>query len=234
MKSAILFGGAGGIGSRIAKDLKKEGFGVIIADVSEPKKGTGDFFVSCDAASEADVKRVVLFAQDKFSSIDLVINCQGQYLIEVLENTEVYNFQKLLDINLKSVFVVCKVVVPIMKWQKRGYIISIASMAGLRGKKGQTAYCASKFGLVGLTEALFEELKGTNVRISAVCPSSVDTSMLNRQVNLTNDELEQILKPEDISDVVLYLIKSNPRVRQKIVPIEMEYDIDKLGKKRTI
>jgi len=232
MKSAILFGGGGGIGARIAKELKNDGYGVIIADVVESKKDIGDFFVTCDATNEIDVKRAVLFAQDKFGSIDVAMNCQGMYLVEPLETTEIHSFQKIIDVNLKSAFIVCKAVIPVMKWQKRGYLISIASMSGLRGKRGHAAYCASKFALVGLTLAISDELKGTNVRISAVCPSSVDTGMLHKAVSLDEKELSRILKPEDVAGVVMGLIHTNERIRQTIVPIEIENDIDKLKRKK--
>ncbi len=232
MKSAIVFGGSGAIGSRVAKDLKKDGYGVIVADVVEPKRDTGDFFVTCDVTNEVDVKRAILYVQEKFGSLDVVINCHGMYIVEPLENTELHIFQKMLDVNLKSAFLIFRSAIPIMKWQKRGYVISIASMAGLRGKRGQSAYCASKFGLVGLTEAIYEELKETNVRVTAVCPSSVDTTLLHKQVSLPNEDIEQLLKPEDVSKVVMALVNSNPRVRQKIVPIEITHDIDKLERKR--
>jgi NAD(P)-dependent dehydrogenase (short-subunit alcohol dehydrogenase family) len=232
MKSAIVFGGPGAIGSKVARDLKKDGYGVIVADVVEPKRDTGDFFVTCDVTNEVDIKRAILYVQEKFGSLDVVINCHGMYIVEPLETTELHIFQKMIDVNLKSAFLIFKSAIPIMKWQKRGYIISIASMAGLRGKRGQVAYCASKFGLVGLTEAIYEELKGTNVRVSVVCPSSVDTTLLHKQVILPNEDIEQLLKPEDVSRVIMALVNSNPRVRQKVVPIEIAKDIDKLERKR--
>jgi 3-oxoacyl-[acyl-carrier protein] reductase len=232
MKAAIVFGGSGAIGSRVAKDLKKDGYGVVVADVVEPKRDTGDFFVTCDVTNEVDVKRAILYVQEKFGSLDVVINCHGMYVVEPLENTELHIFQKILDVNLKSAFLIFKSTIPVMRWQKRGYVISIASMSGLRGKRGQSAYCASKFGLVGLTEAIYEELKGTNIRVTAVCPSSVDTTLLHKQVNVSSEDIDQLLKPEDVSRVIMALVNSNPRVKQKIVPVESTHDIDKLERKR--
>ena len=105
-------------------------------------------------------------------------------------------------------------------------------MAGLRGKRGESAYCASKFGAMGLTDTLFEELRGTGVRVTAVCPTSVDTPFLNKAIELSQEELEKVLKPLDIGRIVGELVTSHPRVLRKVVPIEIELEIDKLEKKR--
>ena len=232
MSSMIIFGGSGGIGLAIAKMARRLNFEVIIADKTEPPNLRDIVFVPTDATQEGDVKRVLIKATEKLGVIDVVINCQGLYLVERVEKTGVQSWDDLMNVNLKSVFLVCKNIIPIMKWQGRGYIVNIASMAGLRGKIGQSAYCASKFGVVGLTEAIHEELKGSGVRISAVCPSSVDTPFLNDVVNLGKEELDKILQPEDIARVIAELITSHKRVHRKIIPIEIELEIDKLEKKK--
>jgi len=232
MKSVIIFGGSGGIGSAITQTLKHLGFAVAIADIRPTDTKVADFFIPTNATREVDIKRAISTAQEKFGSIDVVINCQGVYFVDKIENTPVEEFDKMIDTNLRSVFLVCKNVVPLMKFKKSGYIVNLASMAGLRGKAGEGAYCASKFGVVGLTDALFEELKGTGVRVTAVCPTSVDTPFLNKAVELSEEELEKILRPSDIGRIVGELVTSHPRVLRKIVPIEIEIEIDKLKKKK--
>jgi len=230
-RTVIVFGGSGGIGAAICDLISKLGLNLVIVDLKEPA-GCDCEFVGADLTKESEVKHAIMYALEKFQTIDVAINCQGIYQIDPIEKTSNADFDQMLDVNLKSVFYVCKNIIPVMKWRRGGYIVNIASMSGLRGKKGQSAYCASKFGVVGLTEALYEELKGTGVRISAVCPTSVNTKMLSRQIKMTEAEEKKILQAEDVASIVAELINSNPRVYRKIIPIEIEIDIDKLEKKK--
>ena len=232
MSSMLIFGGSGGIGSAIAKMAKRLGYSVVIADKREPSGLEDVRFIATDATVETDVKAAISFTTEKLGVIDVIVNCQGIYLIDKIENTTIQTFDDIINVNLKSIFLVCKNAIPIMKWQNRGYIVNIASMSGLRAKAGQSAYCASKFAVVGLTESLYHELEGTGVRITAICPSSVDTPQLMSQVSLTKDELDKILQPEDVARVVAELITSNKRVHRTVVPIEIEFYINKLDKKR--
>jgi 3-oxoacyl-[acyl-carrier protein] reductase len=218
VKSVIIFGGSGTIGQAISKRLRKEGYGTIIADVIHPTKSSCDFSM--------------VICQEKFGALDVVINCQGVYKVEKIENTESYDFDKIIDVNLKSIFLVYKNAIPIMKWQKRGYLIAISSTAGVRGKRGQSAYCASKFGVVGLCDALFDELRETGVRVTTIAPASVDTPLLNNNVKLTESEMEKILKPTDVAKAVSDILSSDTRVRQKMIVLDIDIEIDKLKKKK--
>lgn len=231
MRTALIFGGAGEIGSSIKKVLERLRFKVLVADIKGPTESE-DFIIS-DATSEADVKRVIALANERLKGLDVVINAQGIYELNKIEKTETDTWDKVLNINAKSVFMVCKNVIPQMKLQKNGYIINIASMAGLRGREGQSAYCASKFAVVGLTESLFEELKGTGVRITAVCPTSVNTKFLKDNVRFYSSEAEKVLQPNDVARVVAELVTSHPRVLRKTVSLDIELEIDKLHRKKS-
>ena len=231
MNSILIFGGAGGIGLAVARTAEKLGFSVVVADKRSPQIKSLDHF-PCDATEELDVKRAFLYVLEKFGSIDAVVNAQGVYEVNPIEKTELAAWEKMIAVNLKSVFLVCRAAAFHMKWQKRGYIVNIASMAGLRGKAGEGAYCASKFGVVGLTDALFEELRGTGVRVTAICPASVDTPLLRRAVKLSKEDMENVLKPEDIARVIAELITSHKRVYRKIVALELGSDVSKLGKEK--
>jgi len=230
MRSAIIFGGAGEIGSSIKRVLEQLKFKVLVADVKGPTESE-DFLIS-DATSETDVKRVIALANERLKGLDVVINAQGVYELNKIEKTVAETWDKILDVNAKSVFLVCKTVIPQMKQQKKGYIINIASMSGLRGREGQSVYSASKFAVVGLTDSLFEELKGTGVRITAVCPTSVDTKFLKNNVRFYSSEAEKILKPNDVARVVAELVTSHPRVLRKTVTLDIELEIDKLHRKK--
>lgn len=230
MKTALIFGGAGEIGSSIKQVLEKLGYEVLISDIKGPTNK--DYFIIGDAASELDVKRVISVARDRVKDIDVVVNAQGFYELNKIDKTEPEIWDKLMNVNAKSVFLVCKSIIPYMKLRKKGYIVNIASMAGLRGREGQSAYCASKFAVVGLTESLFEELKGTGVRVTAVCPTSVNTKFLKDSVRFYGSEAEKILRPNDVARVVAELVTSHPRVLRKIVSLDIELEIDKLNRKK--
>jgi len=178
MKSMLIFGGTGQIGLSIAQAASQAGYFVVLADIKKPNVQDDFEFIAIDATSEVQVKKAILFMLEKTSKARCGCQLPRRYKVGRIEKTSPEELDKLLEVNLKSVFLVCKGVVPIMKWQKNGYIVNIASMAGLRGKQGETAYCASKFAVVGLTDALFQELQGTGVRISAVCPSSFKHHLL--------------------------------------------------------
>lgn len=230
MRSALIFGGAGEISSSIKKFLERLNFKVLVADIKGPTEDEG--FIISDATKEADIKRVVGLANERLKGLDVVINAQGIYELNQITKTENDVWDKVLDVNAKSVFMVCKSVIPQMKLQKNGYIVNIASMAGLRGRAGQSVYCASKFAVVGLTESLFEELKGTGVRITAVCPTSVNTKFLKNSVRFYNSEAERILHPDDVARVVAELVTSHPRVLRKVVALDIELEVDKLHRKK--
>lgn len=231
--TVLVFGGSGGIGKAFCELAEKRSINVVVADIKEPLDGCRAEYVHADLSKESDVKRAILYALDKYQSIDAVINCQGIYQVDLIEKTTSSDFDKMLDVNIKTVFYVCKNIVPIMKWQKNGYIINVASMSGLRGRRGQIAYCASKFAVVGLSDALYEELRGTGVRVTAICPSSVNTSMLHGAVRLSDSESAQVLQPVDVAQVMMTLIFSKYRVCRKIVPMEGIVEIDKLERKNT-
>jgi len=230
MKVALVCGGSGSIGQAIVKTLEFLNFKTVICDIKEPRRKT-DFFVNADLTSEISVKKVISYTNDKFGRIDVLVNCQGAYLLDRIENTDPDQYRSMMSTNSTSVFLTCKYVIPLMKWQKSGYIVNIASMSGLIGAAGKTAYCASKFAVVGLSECLNEELRNTDVRISAVCPASVDTKLTGNENLLTKKEIEKLLKPEDVARVVAELVTSKARVRRVIVPIEGSLKLDKLALK---
>lgn len=231
-KTLLVFGGSGGIGQALCDRADKSKYNIVIADVKEPVKNCKCDYIHADLTREADVKRSILYALDLYQTIEAVVNCQGIYLVDHIEKINVDEFERLIDINLKSVFLVCKSIIPVMKWQKNGYIINISSMSGIRGKSGHSAYCASKFAVVGLSDAISEELKGTNVRVTSVCPSSVNTGMLHEVINLNDEESSAILQPQDVARVILNLIESPGRVVQKVVAVEGKIDLDKVSRKK--
>ncbi len=187
-KTVIVTGSGRGIGSHIAKRLGKEGANVIVTGRSEKDianvckeindEGGKGISVRGDVTREADVKDVINKAIDEFGEVDILINNAGAGLRKFLWETDEEEFNEVMDINVKGVFLYMKNIIPEME-KTGGLIINISSGAGKTGIPTLAVYCASKFAVIGLTEAAAGEV-GKNIKIIALCPGSVDEGMFKR------------------------------------------------------
>jgi len=166
-KIAIITGAGSGIGRGIALAFVKEGAKVVVADYSEEggretveqiTKENGEVvFVKTDVSKAADIEQMVKTCLDKFGRVDILVNNAGIYKAYDLHEMSEENWDEILDVNLKSVFLGSKRVIPEMLAQGKGKIISIASIAGLVGFAQSGAYCASKGGIIALTKEMVLE-----------------------------------------------------------------------------
>lgn len=147
-----------------------------------------------DVRRRGDVKRVVARCLKHFRRIDILINNAGVAVYKPIEKTSEREWDRVLDTNLKGTFLFAREVVPVMKKQKRGIIINISSALGVEGEANFSAYCASKFGVVGLTQVLADETEGSGIKVYAVLPGAVNTR-LNWDLGLGMDPSE-LLSPE--------------------------------------
>lgn len=208
-KSVIVTGSGRGIGEYIAKRLGREGANIVVTGrttkdiekVSEEinNKGGRSIFIKGDVTREEDVKKVIHETIKEFGKVDLVVNNAGVGFKKYIWETGVEEFEELIDVNVKGVFLYMKHIIPEMKING-GLIINISSGAGKEGIPMLGAYCASKFAVIGLTESAAAEVK--NIKIVALCPGSVDTGMFKRlfpgeKADLKPDEVAQ--KVADIS-----------------------------------
>jgi NADP-dependent 3-hydroxy acid dehydrogenase YdfG len=183
---AIITGASSGIGRAAALALAEKGLRLSLlarseSVLSEVAEAAGDRGASdvrrfvCDVRDEAEVDRAVASTLDRFGRIDVLINSAGLSLNGELDGYSLEDWRTVIDTNLTGTFLTCRAVVPAMKRRGGGQIINISSGAGRNGIKEMSAYCASKFGVIGLTESFALEVRNHNIRVSVLIPGSVAT-----------------------------------------------------------
>jgi 3-oxoacyl-[acyl-carrier protein] reductase len=212
-KAALVTGAGRGIGRAIALALAREGCDLAICSRTTKelyrtareiqKLGREVFAAPCDVRKASQVQKFVEGALRNFGKIDILVNNAGVAIWKRLDETSEDEWDKVLDTNLKGPFLFCKFIVPHMRKRKEGVIVNISSGAGKKGYGNFSVYCASKFGVVGLTESLADELSKEKVRVYAVCPGGVATKMYFELEPEAREE--QLLKPEEVAELVVKL-----------------------------
>lgn len=221
-KVALVTGASRGIGRATAILLARRGARVacIGRDDSALREVVGEiaanggeaFSASCDVRDEWSVKRTVEFVLDQYGTIDILINNAAVGIYAPIEGYALADWRTTLDTNLTGVFLFCREVIPTMKAKKAGRIINISSGAGRNGIAGLGAYCASKFGLLGLTESLGLELRNDGIQASTVFPGSTDTHFSGRTPQTENSERSESIRlaPFEVAEAIVNLCESNP------------------------
>lgn len=209
-KVVIVTGGGRGIGKGIAVKLAKEGAKVIVTsrteeEINEVANEIKGIAIKCDVSKEAEVKNVINEIIKRFGRIDILVNNAGVGCWGNVVDTKIEEFDEVMNVNVRGVFLFTRFVLPHMIKNKDGFIINIASIAGKRGSPGLASYCASKFAVVGFSEALFQEVREDGIRVCCICPGSVDTKLH------TAEERDWMLKPEDIAKAVYDVITQDKR-----------------------
>lgn len=215
-KVSIVTGGGRGIGRAIALRFAQEGSHVVIAARTEAEinkaaeeialLGVSSLAFPTDISDPCQAENMIERTFDKFRRIDILVNNAGKGLNRELLNSDINDMKRVLDTNLMGMMICTKAVLPIMMEQKQGIIINISSVAGKMGMINHTAYCASKFGVIGFTESLFEEVREYNIKVSAICPGTVDTSFISRRAQV---DPERLIRPEDVAEVALMIASSS-------------------------
>ena len=211
--SSVLFAKEGA--KVVAVDFVREG-GIETANIIE-KDGGDSLFVEADVSKSDDVQKMVIAAIKKFGRIDVLFNNAGINLEKTVTDTSEQEWDKIVDVNLKGVFLCSKYAIPEMIRNGGGVIINTASIRGLVGQYHESAYCASKGGVVLLTKAMALDYGGDNIRVNCICPGAVLTPLTKSFLDdLPDPELEmrETLKkiplgrmgqPEDVARVALFL-----------------------------
>jgi 3-oxoacyl-[acyl-carrier protein] reductase len=229
MTTAIITGSTKGIGKSTAVALARNGFNVVICSRNQNQveqtvdeinliANNKDMAIGykCDTSKPSDVENLVKLAIDKFGKIDVLINNAGIAFYKNMVDTTFDEWSNIININLTGYFLFCKYVLPYMIKNNSGTIINISSGAGKVGFAKLSAYCASKFGIMGFSESISKEVVSTNIRSMVLCPGEINTNMLKDIVNtglqLSSKE-ENLYQPEDVANKILEMIKEHNTFR---------------------
>jgi 3-oxoacyl-[acyl-carrier protein] reductase len=224
-KVAIVTGAGRGIGRAIARALAQEGSNLIlVARTAEQLKAVAEelngfgvtaLSVPADVSVEANVRSVIQKGTETFGKIDILINNAGilpETIRVPVAEVDTEDWDRVLRINLRGMFLFTKAVLPVMKAQNDGFILTVSSLMGRWGFTNLASpYTVSKFGICGLTETLFKEVKGTGIRVSLVCPGIVDTDFQSPARRKAANP-EEWLSPQDIAEAVVFLLTRPAKV----------------------
>jgi len=213
-KVALVSGAGRGIGRSIALALASNGARVSLAARTEAEllalqaeiEATGEEAASfpADVSSEADVVRLVQDTVQRFGQLDILINNAGIGVFGPLVETTTEQWDRVMAVNARGPFLLCREAIPYLKQRERSFIITIASVVGLKGYVNQAAYSASKHATMGMTKALAKEVQSDGIRVHAICPGGVDTSLAGQ----ARPDLDRsvLIEPEEIAEIVLFLL----------------------------
>ena len=220
-KNALITGAGKGIGKAIALALAKEGVNVIllartqdeIENVAAKARSlrVKAIAITADVADINSVNAAVEKALSEFKTIDILINNAGIAAFGNFLELEPNDWERIIQVNLMGTYYVTRAILPNMIERKTGDIINISSTAGLNGNALTSAYSASKFAVLGLTDSLMQEVRKHNIRVTALTPSTVATD-LAKELNLTDGNPEKVMQSEDVAELIIAQLKLNRRV----------------------
>lgn len=220
-KKAIITGAGKGIGRAIAIALANEGvnLGLVARTKEDLEKVAAEVkndevnisIATADISSNEEVNTAIDKLKDELGTVDILINNAGIGKFGGFLDLEVAEWEKIIQVNLLGMYYVTRAVLPTMIEQKSGDIINISSTAGEKGGPVTSAYSASKFGVMGLTESLAMEVRKHDIRVTALTPSTVVTDLAINEGLVTGDE-DNVLQPEDLAELVVAQLKLNKRV----------------------
>ncbi len=232
---AIVTGAGRGIGRALAIALAQDGYRTVLIARSHDQLESvarditvqsgadrAPLVYGLDIADQEAVRHVANSIVEQLGRVDVLVNNAGQWGGSILDVTT-EQFQQLLAVNLVGASMLIQAVVPVMKKQHRGHIFNVASRAGKVGFPQEGAYCASKFALVGLSEALCKELAPSGVKVTSLCPAWVDTDMAQQAG--TPLLSEEMIQPEDLAKTVRWLLSLSPAACVREVLIECRHSL---------
>jgi NAD(P)-dependent dehydrogenase (short-subunit alcohol dehydrogenase family) len=227
MTVAVVTGAASGIGHSVAGHFARAGAGVAMLDRDEEQgraacrelqaKGFSCEFYQVDVSNEAQVAGAIDSIAIRFGGISCLVNNAGIVLVKDVEACSVADWDRVFDVNVKSIFLMVKYSLPFLRRVKGASVVNVSSVSGLVAQKGTPAYVASKGAVLMLSKALALDLAGDGIRVNCVCPGITDTPMFHLHVNSTADPaltlqqrtsrvpMARMLSPDEIADAVVYL-----------------------------
>jgi 3-oxoacyl-[acyl-carrier protein] reductase len=220
-KVALITGAGKGIGRSTAIELAKEGvnIGLIARTESDLKAVASELeafdvqvaYATADVSSMEEVNAAVEHLHTKLGATDILINNAGIGKFGSFLELDPAEWKQIIDVNLMGVYYVTRAVLPQLIEKNGGDIINISSTAGQKGAPVTSAYSASKFGVLGLTESLALEVRKHNIRVTALTPSTVATELAYKE-NLTDGNPDKVMQPEDLAEIMVAQLKLHPRI----------------------
>jgi len=219
-RAALVTGGSSGIGLAVAKALGEDGYAVTVS-ARRPEKlesaaeelrsaGVEVESVPANMAEEEDIKSLVSAHRERFGRLDVLVNNAGVGIGGAIADHETKKLDMQLDVNLRAVYLTTRECIPMLKEagaeHGKALIANTASIAGKYGQGWLAAYSATKFGVVGLTQASHKELGTDGIQCTALCPGFVDTAMTEWVEGVSKDEM---IQPEDIAEAIRYLLRTS-------------------------
>jgi 3alpha(or 20beta)-hydroxysteroid dehydrogenase len=199
---ALVTGAGAGIGQAISDRFERDGWTVVRTDVSLAE---GERSLRADVRSEADWDRVASFVANQYGRLDVLVNNAGILRLSSIEETSLADWNNVMAVNLAGVFLGCRAMLPLLRHGNAPSILNMSSITALRGSRNQSAYSASKGGVLAFTQALAIELAEEGVRVNAICPGTTETPMVKeliaaRSATGMNSELHPLRRLGTVDD----------------------------------
>jgi len=220
-RAALVTGGSSGIGLAVARALGEDGYALTVSARRRDKleeaaeglraDGIDVSAVPANMSKEEDIQALAESHRERFGRLDVLMNNAGVGIGGAVEETETKKLDMQLDVNLRAVYLMSREAIPMLKEagseHGKALMVNTASIAGKYGQGWLAAYSATKFGVVGLSQAMHRELGGEGVQVTALCPGFVKTAMTDWVENV---EPHEMIQPSDIAEAVRYLLRTSP------------------------
>jgi 3-oxoacyl-[acyl-carrier protein] reductase len=227
-KKAIITGGGRGLGKATAIALAQEGVDVVITGRNENNlknsvaeisaMGVNAHYVVFDVVDENAVQQGIAKAIEHLGGLDILINNAGIAAFGSFMEMDTSTWVGILNTNVLGMYYTTKAALPTLIQRNEGDIINVASTAGLTGNAGTSAYSASKFAVIGMSESLMKEVRKNNIRVSTLTPSTIASDM-SLQLGITDGNPDKVLQPEDFAELIVDILKMNRRALIKSASI---------------
>lgn len=228
-KKAIITGGGRGLGRATAIAFAKEGIDVAITGRNESvlketvleleALGVNAIYSVFDVGNYDEVKTAIKSIIDTFGTIDILVNNAGIAAFGTFNDMDVKQWSQIIQTNLMGMYYVTKEVLPYLIEKNEGDIINVSSTAGLNGNASTSAYSASKFAVIGMSESLMKEVRKNNIRVCTLTPSTIASDMSVELGIADKDSQDSVLQPEDFAEVVVAGLKLPRRAMLKSVAL---------------
>jgi len=219
-KNVVVTGGARGLGHSVTRRLADEGMKVFSLDIrhetnDDTRSPSNIIQYKLDVTNPSDINDVFQCIEKNYGPIEILINNAGVYGLINYWEQDYDDISRIIDVNLKGTLFCIRSVIPYMMSRGSGRIINISSVAGIRGIPKVTAYCASKYGVIGLGEALAQELLPHGILLNTICPGAMDTPLWHEGDIKYPGDIRKVMTPDDVAELVYFIISQKNNILYK-------------------